>query len=40
MANKASHALIPLEVIESKLRSHRMVIDRDLADLTALRREL
>lgn len=36
MANKAGHALIPLETIESKifvLRGHRVMLDRDLAEL-------
>jgi hypothetical protein len=36
MANKAGHALIPSEAIESKifvLRGHRVMLDRDLAEL-------
>jgi ORF6N domain len=36
MPNKSAQALIPLEVIESKifaLRGHRVMLDRDLAEL-------
>ena len=36
MAKKPEHALIPLEVIEGKifvLRGHRVMLDRDLAEL-------
>ena len=36
MANRAGHGLIPLEFIESKifvLRGHRVMLDRDLAQL-------